>query len=89
MKTKLKWKKMQYKDNIDNWEWVEASIKPINWVYIVDIGPKEKYVPYMMVNGECQENRLSKKEFKSLEQAKEFCEKHLLSIAQKLQKYLL
>ena len=90
MKTKLKWRNVECVDLDVKHSWIEAAVKPIGWLYVVEPGPKKLgYTSYLLFDGRCEEIRLSEKEFKTVEQAKQFCEKHLHGTFLKLQKLFL
>jgi hypothetical protein len=89
--TKFKWVRRVFDDQ--SAEWIELSIPSINWTYAVEQEHETELYECFLLFGKMseytQEIRLSKAKFKTQEQAKNFCIKHLLSTAQKLQKYLL
>lgn len=82
---KLNWKKKYLSDK--SGFWYEAKIKSINWTYVVDTDyDNGLYGCFLFVNEFADEVLLSKKKYKTLEAAQEFCQKHIENIIVKLQK---
>jgi hypothetical protein len=83
---KLNWKKKYLDDNSGFWH--EAKVKSINWTYVVEKNYDviERYGCYLFVNNFADEVQISKKKYKTVEAAQNFCQKHIESIAEKLQK---
>jgi len=82
---KLNWKKKYLDDN--SGFWYEAKVKSINWTYAVDTDYNSGlYGCFLFVNAFADEVQISKKKYKTLEAAQNFCQEHIESIAEKLQK---
>jgi hypothetical protein len=87
MKTKLNWKKKYLDDNSGFWH--EAKVKSINWTYVVDTDyDNGLYGCFLFVNIFADEVQISKKKYKTLKDAQDFCQKHIENIAVKLQNEL-
>jgi hypothetical protein len=81
----LNWKKKYLDDN--SGYWYEAKVKAINWTYVVDIAYNSNYYScYLFVNDFVDDVEITKKKYKTLEAAQNFCQKHIETIAEKLQK---
>jgi hypothetical protein len=84
---KLNWKKKYLDDKSGYWH--EAKVKTINWTYVVDTDyDNGLYGCFLFVNEFADEVLLSKKKYKNLEAAQEFCQNHIENIAGELQKEL-
>ena len=83
---KLNWKIKYLDDNSGCWH--EAKIKSINWTYIIDsnIYDGDFYKCYLWVNSFADEIQISKNKYKTLEAAKNCCQRHIENITNKLQK---
>jgi hypothetical protein len=86
---KLNWKKKYLGDKSGHWH--EAKVKSIDWTYIIDsnIYDGNLYGCYLWINSFDNEVEISKKKYKTLEAAQNFCQKHLETVANKLQKEML
>jgi hypothetical protein len=85
---KLNWKKKYLGDK--SGFWYSAKIKTLNWEYTVDnIYDTDSYECYLFVNTFSDEVKISKKKYKTVEAAQEFCQKHIEAIATKLPKEIL
>ncbi len=85
MKTKLKWKPKKCRDL--SAIWLEAEIKTLGWTYIIDDGLNiQDYMCFLTITPYQEECCLTKKQFKTIEQAKQFCEKHLETTYKTLQR---
>jgi hypothetical protein len=81
---KLNWKKKHLDDKSGFWH--EAKVKSINWTYVVDTDYNSGlYGCFLFENAFADEVQISKKKYKTLEAAQNFCQKHIESIAEKLQ----
>jgi hypothetical protein len=82
----LNWKK-KYLDDRSGY-WYEAQIKAINWKYVVEsnIYGGNLYGCFLFVNEFADEVQISKKKYKTLEQAQNVCQKHFENITNKLLK---
>ena len=79
----LNWKKKYLDDNSGHWH--EAKVKSINWTYVVDTDYNNGlYGCFLFVNDFADEVQISKKKYKTLEQAQKICQKHIEGIANKL-----
>lgn len=90
--TKFKW--VEKKSDELSSKWKELPLAPIKWVYVVDAGVENPslYSCYLVFETPPRllgEVRITTKEFKTQSQAMKFCEKHLLSTYEKLQKLFL
>jgi hypothetical protein len=82
---KLNWKKKYLGDK--SGFWYSATIKTLNWEYVVDdIYGTDFYNCFLFVNTFVDDVKISKKNYKTAEAAQEFCQKHIETIATKLQK---
>ena len=80
---KLNWKK-KYLDD-DSGFWHEAKVKAINWTYVLDPDyNNDLYGCFLFVNEFADEVQISKKKYKTLEAAQNFCQKHIEDITNKL-----
>jgi len=87
MKIKLNWKKKYLSDK--SGFWYSAKIKTLNWEYVVDNEYNNTaYVCFLFVNDFADEVRISKKKYKTIEAAQNFCQRHIEIITEKLQKEL-
>jgi hypothetical protein len=81
----LNWKKKYLSDK--SGFWYEAKIKSINWTYVVEVSYNDSfYGCYLFVNDFADEAEISNKKYKTLEQAQNFCQKHIENITNKLLK---
>ena len=79
----LNWKKKYLDDNSGHW--YEAKVKSINWTYVLDSDYKNGlYGCFLFVNDFADEVQVSKKKYKTLEAAQNFCQKHIEDITNKL-----
>lgn len=83
--SKLKWKTKHLDDKSGSW--LEASVKALDWTYVVDNTidqHKGKYNEvfgcFLFVSKYADETKFTKKTFKTAEKAQEECEKHLESV---------
>ena len=84
---KLNWKKKYLSDK--SGYWFETKVKFINWTYVIETGEfLDRYKCFLFVNNFTEETLISKKEFKTLENAQKFCEKHLDTLAKNFNKFL-
>lgn len=76
-KNKLNWK-IKRCDDLSA-EWLEATVKPLQWTYVVDDHPEDQCYTCSLFLSEttCEEVRISTKPLKSIEKSKAFCEAHL------------
>jgi dUTPase len=82
---KLIWKKKYLDDKSGHWH--EAKVKAIDWTYVVDADyDNDLYGCFLFVNASADEVLISKKKYKTIEQAQEYCQKHFETIAINLQK---
>jgi hypothetical protein len=82
---KLNWKKKHLEDKSGCWH--EAKVKAIGWTYVVDTDyDNGLYGCFLFVNAFADEVLISKKKYKTIEQAQECCQKHVETIAINLQK---
>ena len=82
---KLNWKKKYLEDKSGYWH--EAKVKAVNWTYVVDTDYNTGlYGCFLFVNAFADEVLISKKKYKTIEAAQEFCQKHIETIAINLQK---
>lgn len=74
---KLKWKELHCDDLSASW--LEAIVKPLQWTYVIDEGIADGlYSCFLFMDQKtCEEIRITSKNFKTIEKAQEFCEKHL------------
>jgi hypothetical protein len=85
MKERLKWKSKKCKDL--SAIWLEAEVKGLGWTYIIDDGLNiQEFMCFLTITPYQEENCLTRKQFKTLEQAKAFCENHLESIYKNISK---
>lgn len=79
----LNWKKKHLDDN--SGYWYEAKVKAINWTYVLDPDYNNGlYGCFLFVNDFADEVQISKKKYKTLEAAQNFCQKHIEDITNKL-----
>ena len=84
---KLNWEKKYLSDK--SGYWFETKVKFINWTYVIETGEfLDRYKCFLFVNNFAEETLISKKEFKTLENAQKFCEKHLDALAKNFNKFL-
>jgi hypothetical protein len=83
---KLNWKK-KYLDDRSGY-WYEAKVQSINWKYVVENNfyDENLYGCYLFENAFADEVQISKKKYKTLEAAQNFCQKHIENITNKLLK---
>ena len=82
---KLIWKKKYLDDKSGHWH--ETKVKAIGWTYVVDTDYNNGlYGCFLYVNNFADEVKISKKNYKTVEAAQEFCQKHIETIAVNLQK---
>ena len=82
---KLNWKKKYLSDK--SGYWFEANVDTIQWKYTVESPyASEKYNCFLWI-GRCDDEvKISKKQFKTVEDAQSFCENHFVEIVTKLNK---
>jgi hypothetical protein len=83
---KLKWKKKFIDD--ESSAWLEARVKFLSWTYVIDEGTKENhYNCFLFLDDKtCQEVKLTQKEFKNINNAKQYCENHLERVYKQFKK---
>jgi len=101
MKTRLNWKKKWLDDK--SGYWFSAKVPVLGWEYIIDVyemtwarkGVIEDYkesfefhTGVFFSSKDDDVTKISKKHFKTEEEAKECCEKHLMDIAEKFNKWV-
>jgi len=87
MKTKkLKWK-VKTCDDLSA-EWLEATVKPLGWTYVIDESYEDgKFMCALFLSEKtCEEVRINNKNFSEIEKAKQYCEEHLEATYKKLRK---
>jgi hypothetical protein len=82
---KLNWKKKYLGDK--SGYWYESRVKSIDWTYVVDTDyDNGLYGCFLFVSAFADEVQISKKKYKTLEAAQNFCQDHIVTIASNLQK---
>ena len=85
---KLIWKKKHLEDK--SGYWYESKVKAIDWTYVVDTDyDNGLYGCFLFVNSYADEVLISKKKYKTLEKAQEYCQQHIENISIKLQKEIM